>query len=210
MPLPPLFTESGGETVNAASIMKGLATSQPILKLISLISSSQGRFCGGAKKQALPAPRCKTFNGSEGAKIIRQPWGIFFCFREANSKPADLLLSQGGLMKNLEGVARISSKNASAAAFQRYIDHCERYIWIGIKQALKSLEIAELLKYFEPKLFRLAHFILNTPSMFTILLGIANYCIMVQRKENKFSKSVGIFGLFLAVFKLEAVEFLYF
>jgi hypothetical protein len=38
------------------------------------------------------------------------------------------LLSQGGLMKNLEGVARISSKNASAAAFQRYIDHCERYI----------------------------------------------------------------------------------
>jgi hypothetical protein len=29
----------------------------------------------------------------------------FLCFREAKPKPAELSLSQGGLMKNLEGVA---------------------------------------------------------------------------------------------------------
>ncbi len=44
LPSPPLYSKSGGETVNAASIMKALATSQPIFKLIRLISSSQGRF----------------------------------------------------------------------------------------------------------------------------------------------------------------------
>jgi hypothetical protein len=49
-------------------------------------------------------------------------------------------------MKNLEGVPRIGSKNESAAAFRRYIDPCERYLRIGIKQALKKPEIAELLK----------------------------------------------------------------
>ncbi len=41
---PPLYSKSGGETVNAASITKALATSQPIFKPIRLISSSQGRF----------------------------------------------------------------------------------------------------------------------------------------------------------------------
>jgi hypothetical protein len=53
---------------------------------------------------------------------------IFFCFREAKSKPADLLLSQAVLMNNWEGVARISSKNDSAAAFRRYVDRWEQYV----------------------------------------------------------------------------------
>jgi hypothetical protein len=56
-----------------------------------------------------------------------------------------------------------SSKKKSAAAFRQYIDRCERYVWIGIKQALKSLEIAKLLKWFILKLFCPAHSILNTP-----------------------------------------------
>ncbi len=30
-------------------------------------------FNGGAKKQALPAHHCETFNGGEGIKTIRQP-----------------------------------------------------------------------------------------------------------------------------------------
>jgi hypothetical protein len=34
----------------------------------------------------------------------------FFSFREVKSKPADLLLSQGSLKTNLEGVARTSSE----------------------------------------------------------------------------------------------------
>ncbi len=41
---PALYSKSGGETVNTASITKALATSQPIFKPIRLISSSQGRF----------------------------------------------------------------------------------------------------------------------------------------------------------------------
>ncbi len=44
LPSPPLYSKSGGETVNAASITKALAISQPIFKPIRLISSSQGRF----------------------------------------------------------------------------------------------------------------------------------------------------------------------
>jgi hypothetical protein len=44
---------------------------------------------------------------------------IFFGFREVKSKPADLLLSQGCLNTNLEGVARTGTENGSAAAFQR-------------------------------------------------------------------------------------------
>ncbi len=43
------------------------------------------------------------------------------------------------------------------------MDRCERYVRIGINQALKRPEIAELLKWFVLKLFRLAHLILNTP-----------------------------------------------
>jgi hypothetical protein len=73
------------------------------------------------------------------------------------------LLSQGGLMKNLEGVAWISSKNESATAFRWYIDRCEQYVRIGIKQALESPEIAELLKWFVLKLFCPAHLFLNIP-----------------------------------------------
>jgi hypothetical protein len=43
----------------------------------------------------------------------------FFGFREVKSKPADLSLSQGCLKTNLEGVARTSTENSSAAAFRR-------------------------------------------------------------------------------------------
>jgi hypothetical protein len=63
-------------------------------------------------EQALTAPHCKTLMVAKAPRrsaslIISRIrlWRIFFCFREAKSKPADLLLSQGGLMKNLEGVA---------------------------------------------------------------------------------------------------------
>jgi hypothetical protein len=44
LPSPPLYNKSGGETVNAASFKKALATSQPIFKPKSPISSSQDRF----------------------------------------------------------------------------------------------------------------------------------------------------------------------
>jgi hypothetical protein len=44
LPSPPLYSKSGGKTVNAAPITKALATSQPIFKPIRLISLSQGRF----------------------------------------------------------------------------------------------------------------------------------------------------------------------
>jgi hypothetical protein len=43
----------------------------------------------------------------------------FFLFREVKSELADLSLSQGGLMMNLEGVIRTISNNESAAGVQR-------------------------------------------------------------------------------------------
>jgi hypothetical protein len=50
---------------------------------------------------------------------IHQIWlrRIFLGFREVKSKPADLSLTQGGLMTNLEGVTRTSRKNESATTF---------------------------------------------------------------------------------------------
>jgi hypothetical protein len=47
---------------------------------------------------------------------IRLRWTLFG-FREAKSKPADLLLSQGSLKTNLEGAARTGTENGSAAPF---------------------------------------------------------------------------------------------
>jgi hypothetical protein len=47
-------------------------------------------------------------------KQLRQ---TFVCFREVKSQLADLLLSKSGLMMKLDGVARIISKNESAADF---------------------------------------------------------------------------------------------
>jgi hypothetical protein len=44
LPLPPLYTKSGGKTVDAASFKKALTTSQPIFTPKSPISPSQGRF----------------------------------------------------------------------------------------------------------------------------------------------------------------------
>jgi hypothetical protein len=44
LPTLPLYSKSGGETVNAALFNKALATSQPIFKPKSSISSSQDRF----------------------------------------------------------------------------------------------------------------------------------------------------------------------
>jgi hypothetical protein len=92
----------------------------------------QGQFCGGVKKQALPTPHRKTFDGGEGTKTIRQPYYLLnmatvdlFLFHRGEVEAGKPLTAQGSLMKNLEGVTRISSKNESTAAFQRYLDRCE-------------------------------------------------------------------------------------
>jgi hypothetical protein len=45
------------------------------------------------------------------------PRQMFFCFREVKSELADLMLSQGVLMTNLDGVVKTGSKNDSAADF---------------------------------------------------------------------------------------------
>jgi hypothetical protein len=50
LPSPPVYSKSGGETVDASSFKKALARSQPIFKLKSPISSSQGRFLWKGKE----------------------------------------------------------------------------------------------------------------------------------------------------------------
>jgi hypothetical protein len=107
LPLPPLYTKSGGKTINAASIKKALAMSQPILKPKTPISLFQGRFCGRTKQQTSLEPHSGTFNGGKGVKMIRKPSYLLhmatvdiFCLVDAKLKPADLSLSEGGLMTN--------------------------------------------------------------------------------------------------------------
>jgi hypothetical protein len=66
-------------------------------------------------------PHSGTFNGSEDVKTIQHPFYLpnmatadLFLVK---SKPAGISLSQGGLMKNVEWGAQISSKNESGIAF---------------------------------------------------------------------------------------------
>ncbi len=50
LPSPPVYSKSGGKTVNAASFKKALASSQPVFKPKSPISSSQDRFLWRGEK----------------------------------------------------------------------------------------------------------------------------------------------------------------
>jgi hypothetical protein len=80
-----------------------------------------------------------------------------------NSDLANLLLTQGSLKNNLEGVVRTISENESAAALWQWMDCCEKYVWIDSDQAFKSPEISMFEKCFVSKLFRTAHLIPITP-----------------------------------------------
>jgi hypothetical protein len=82
----------------------------------------RANFWGRMKKRIPRTPHSGTFNDGEGVKTICQPFyllntatTVLFLFQrgKVEVKLAGLSLSQGGLMKNLEGVTRISSKNDS-------------------------------------------------------------------------------------------------
>lgn len=119
LPLSPLYTKSGGKTVDAASIKKALTTSQPIFKVISHIILPRPFFVEG-QRNTLRQRLIQCSNGSESIKMIRQPLYL------QNTAMADIFLfhrgevlslSQDSLMNNLEVVARTSNKNESVAAF---------------------------------------------------------------------------------------------
>ncbi len=90
LPSPPLYSKSGGKTVNAASFKKALAMSQPIFKPKSPISSSQDRFLWRGEETDSTGASSGTFNGGEGIKTIRQPFYL------PNMATADLFLFQRG------------------------------------------------------------------------------------------------------------------
>ncbi len=56
---------------------------------------------------------------------------MFFCFREVKSELADLMLSRGVLVTNLDGVRETGSKNDFASNFWRQMDRREIYLWVG-------------------------------------------------------------------------------
>ncbi len=98
-------------------------------------------FCEGAKNRNPLAPHSGTFNGGEGIKSIRQPFyspntatADLFQFQRGKVEAGRPLAVPGGPMKNVEGVAWISCKNESTAAFRRYKDRCERYVWIALNR----------------------------------------------------------------------------
>ncbi len=130
--LPLQYKKSGGKTVNAASVKKTLVMSQPISSRTVSYCCPRAAFCGRTKTQTSPVPHSSTFNGSEDIKPIRQPSYLlntttedFFLFSEVKLKLTDLSLSQGGLMTNIEGVGRTSSKNKSAVPFRPWMDSFE-------------------------------------------------------------------------------------
>jgi hypothetical protein len=53
---------------------------------------------------------------------------MFFCFREVKSELADLMLSRGVLVTNLDGVRETGSKNDFASNFWRQMDRREIYL----------------------------------------------------------------------------------
>jgi hypothetical protein len=92
-------------------ITQALTVSQLIFKPKGQNCHPRMTFCNGTMTLSTPPPQSGTFNGGKGAKMIHQPSYLlstttadFFCFREVKLEQDDLLLSQGGLMTNLEGV----------------------------------------------------------------------------------------------------------
>jgi hypothetical protein len=80
LPLPPLYSKSGGKTINAASVEKALAMSQLIFKMKKSHIVVPGPVFGRTKKQTPLAPHSVTFNWGEGVKMIYQP-SYSLCFR---------------------------------------------------------------------------------------------------------------------------------
>jgi hypothetical protein len=98
---------------------------------LNRFSSRQVQYChprAGFRErmttQVMLPPHSRASNGGEDEKRStscpirrKQLRRTFFCFREVKSELADLSLSKSGLMMNLDGVARIISKNESTADF---------------------------------------------------------------------------------------------
>jgi hypothetical protein len=59
------------------------------------------------------------------------------------SELAVVLLAEGSLKMSLARVVRTISRNESTAAFQRWMDCCEKYICLGINSAEKYPETTE-------------------------------------------------------------------
>jgi hypothetical protein len=100
---------SSGKTVNTAAVKKALAKSQPIF---NPNSHPRVGFYGRTKNQTTPVPCSGTFNGGKDIRMIRKSSYLpntamadFFLFQSGGVEPADLSLSQGGLMTNLDWVA---------------------------------------------------------------------------------------------------------
>jgi hypothetical protein len=90
LPSPPLYSKSGGKTVNAASFKKVWLRPSRISSRKVPYRRPRAGFCGRAKKRTPLAPHSGTFNGGKGIKTIHQP------FYSPNTATADLFLFQRG------------------------------------------------------------------------------------------------------------------
>jgi hypothetical protein len=105
-------------------VKKALATSQLIFKPKKPILSSQAGFCEEwrprLRRRLIPRllmeAKASRWSTSLPFHQILLRWTLF-CFRDVKLKLSDLSLSQGGLMTNLEGINRTSTKNESSIAF---------------------------------------------------------------------------------------------
>ncbi len=121
-------------------------------------------FCNGTTTQSTFPPQSGTFNGGKVSSWSASlpfcqtpPQLTFFCFREIKSKLADLSLSQGSLMMNLEGVIRTSSKNEFVIAFWQWMDCCKQYAWMGSEIKKKSSN---------SRVFTMIHIEVSSPCVF--------------------------------------------
>jgi hypothetical protein len=160
LPLPPTFKKPSSETLNTAYITNAPAMSQLIFKPKRSELSPQSTL----------SPQSRTFSGGKGVKRICQPSHspntarqTFFHFWELKIDLADLLLSQGGLMTNLEAVVWTSLKKESAVAFWCWMDRLRkvRLTWLG--QGSKKSQNGQVFKMICIEVISPCYFILNTP-----------------------------------------------
>ncbi len=121
-----------GETVNAEYIKKALARFLKVFKSKRPIMASQDWFLHWDN-----AP-VQEYLAAKGVKTLRHPPYLpdlapadFFLFPRVKSELAGLSLKQETFQKSWEGVVRTIQKEDFAAAFRRWMERCEKCVWIG-------------------------------------------------------------------------------
>jgi histone-lysine N-methyltransferase SETMAR len=127
-----------GESVNASYIKKALARFLAVFKEKRPITSSQDWFLHWDNAPVHTAGEVQKYLTAKGIKTIPHPPyspdlapADFFLFPKLKSELAGISLAQDTFKTTWEGVVRSITKDEFAAAFQRWMERCEKCVRIG-------------------------------------------------------------------------------